>query len=80
MRTDGFVQIDVTAIKGDTAVCNLYTPAGAVKIVMRREDYEYLCQNGFFIWTLKESQGKQEINTTKAYYIEDKKKIAESVN
>ncbi len=69
MRTDGFVQIDVVKLEERTAVCNLYTPEGTVKIVMTKDDYHFLRGSGFFIWNEKDAKGRDEINTSKAYYL-----------
>jgi hypothetical protein len=71
MRTDGYVQIDVMRLEEKTAICNLFTPQGVVKIVMSKEDYYFLKGAGFFIWDAKMADGKSEVNTSKAYYLKN---------
>lgn len=71
MRTDDYVQIDVTEINQDKQVakCNLWTPEGAVTIYMKQSDYEYLTRNGFFVRDGKTNDSAGVINTTLPYYL-----------
>lgn len=61
------IQIDVKDIKDNAAVCNLYACGRCVKIVMRQDDYEQLCRDGFFIRSGKERDNASVLNTTKEY-------------
>ncbi|MFB6456545.1 hypothetical protein ACE38W_14840 [Chitinophaga sp. Hz27] len=61
------VQIDVKEIVDCVVICNLYTPGRVVKILLNRQDYELLMQDGFFIRDSKEKDSADVLNTTKEY-------------
>ncbi len=71
--TDGFVQVDVLEEEkdGQFMKCNLYTPAGVVKIYMSSADYKALMRGGFFIRDGKRKDSSGVLNTTEAYYHKD---------
>jgi hypothetical protein len=66
---DKYVQIDVKKITGDYAVCNLYTGALCVEVVMKNDDYQALIRKGFFIRDGHEADSADVLNTTEAYFL-----------
>ncbi len=61
------IQIDVKEVTDNTAVCNLYADGRCVKVVMRKDDYETLCHDKFFIRSGNECDSAGVLNTTKEY-------------
>lgn len=61
------MQIDLIKIENKTAVCNLYTGDRCVRIVMTKESYLALLQDGFFIRDGKTADSAGVINTTQEY-------------
>ena len=74
------MQIDVLRIENNTAVCNMYTEARCIRIVMTEADYEALKRDGFFIRSGKEKDSAGVINTSKEYaqieYVDGHMKLA----
>ena len=61
------IQIDVTQIKGNTVMCNMYTGVLCVRIAMSNRDYEELIRKGFFIRDGKTLDSANVLNTTEVY-------------
>lgn len=62
------MQIDVIKLGDfDLVRCNLYTGDRCVSIVIKRDDYNLLIGDGFFIRDGKEPDSAGVLNTTREY-------------
>lgn len=70
VQPDNYIQIDVKTITETTVTCNLYTGVSCIKMVIRKDDYDYLVKKGFFLRDGKEIDSAGVLNTTVSYYPE----------
>lgn len=63
------IQIDVKEVTGDLVRCDLLTGSYCASISMRKEDYSYLVQQGFFIRDGLEKDDANVLNTTEEYRV-----------